>query len=1158
MDKEAVWKYYGEVAKKFGESLVKEKDEEGNLVPQKDEEGNDVFKRENYSLQFFYENILNHLVSQMPLFSVFFGDENAIDAGSWNCDIPLEDEISQWFSADKEPYANQIEAIRYAVSRPLTLIQGPPGTGKTEMILNLLSVIHGKYPSKTVAVVSANNEAIKNITVKIEEDEAFSNIREVYAQWGNNGILYQWQKDHKEYKEYFYQKKRYRGGSVYRFDPQLLTKIPLFSCTIHSLRKIFVSEELFMQDRFESDTLFDYIIVDECSQVSTLLGLVALGSAKEHLVLIGDNEQLAPVVDEKKLAEIEKHYSLEDVPTEYRVTGENTFLKVCEEVFKDKAQNVLLNEHYRCHPAIIGFCNECVYENTLVVKTVNDGQFPIRVLWYEGEYSEYMYKKKEEDEKDKRTLRNMRQIEIFLREEWTLLRNRIEDDMDTSICVISPYRGQLDVLEKLLKNEIEQEKNREIKSLISGDLGIEDEKDGMEEKIPCLTIHKSQGKGFDIVCFLSVCDYDSFSNEPWAQQRRMINVAVSRAKRELHVVVCNHWLPEEFQKDEVGYVLPHPDPREKADYYLIRLIEYTYRNLQDRNLHDRDFGFHRSTITSLFDCVPLYRKSEEKTLSEQGSLAQTVSAPEKCMRDFLVKYFSGQYKIYREVPLSEIYPLDECNDSELKEYIENGSRIDFLICKDKKALLAIEVDGAQHRRGVERTVRYDELKNRCFELLENEMAYLRINTDGSGCWRGTYDKDGISILSKEREIQKMRDYLEKTEELSGGRKFTNEELNAVECVEADKDDLLSYYKNFLEKDCLRRFRDYMYDSEKKLQNDIPSLSYDGRGENDYSRQETDDFYFCKYGIAYAFEYAMLYEIMLRIHETEKFGVYSFGCGGYIDAWSLAYARARLQKEGIHKDLNLYYQGVDAVRWKTAVFGELIDDKWPENDLNDNSNNIELLEEPNISYGDTECKISKFKFRKPQWSGIQEFNLPRGSNTMLYNVLMFPKLLNELDLDVLDKFIKKIDHYDKNKQRDYYICVSHSPADLRKDAKGAKAVEQIVEMFKENGFECEDNLQKMFNDEEEYKNLCEKCKIEKKYDMKISAYKYYIVGGKKADDGQDKPSVYINKLDDKFECGVIRKELKDLSNQEESWRCQQMTNADIAFQIIKFTKVEKQE
>ena len=433
MDKEAVWKYYGEVAKVFGESLVKEKDEDGNLVPQKDKEGNDVFKRENYSLQFFYENILNHLVLQLPLFSVFFGDENAIDPGSWNCDIPLEDEISQWFSADKKPYSNQIEAIRYAVSRPLTLIQGPPGTGKTEMILNLLSVIHGKYPDKTVAVVSANNEAIKNITAKIEEDEAFSNIREVYAQWGNNGILYQWQKDHKEYKEYFYQKKRYKGGLVCRFDPRLLTKIPLFSCTIHSLRKIFVSEELFMQDRFEGDTLFDYIIVDECSQVSTLLGLVALGSAKEHLVLIGDNEQLAPVVDEKKLAEIEKHYSSEDVPAEYRVTGDNTFLKVCEEIFKDKAQNVLLNEHYRCHPAIIGFCNECVYENTLAVKTVNDGQFPIRVLWYEGEYSEYMYKKKEEDEKDKRTLRNMRQIEIFLREEWTLLRNRIEDDMDTSI-----------------------------------------------------------------------------------------------------------------------------------------------------------------------------------------------------------------------------------------------------------------------------------------------------------------------------------------------------------------------------------------------------------------------------------------------------------------------------------------------------------------------------------------------------------------------------------------------------------------------------------------------------------------------------------------------------------------------------------------------------
>lgn len=1146
MDKEAVWKYYGEVAKEFGESPVKEKDEKGNFVPQKDEEGNDVFKRKNYSLQFFYENVLEHLLSQSPLFGAFLGDKNAIDAGHWNCDIPSEDEISRRLSADKKPYTNQIEAIRYAVARPLTLIQGPPGTGKTEMILNLLSVIHGKYPDKTVVVVSANNEAIRNITDKIEMDEAFSNIREAYAQYGNNEILYQWQKEHKEYEKYFYRKKYDKKTPVCRFDSQLLSEIPLFSCTIHSLRKIFVSEELFKQERFEGDELFDYVIVDECSQVSTLLGLVAMGSTKEHLVLIGDNEQLTPVVDEDKLAEIEARYSREDVPEEYRVNGDNTFLKVCEKIFKDKAQNVMLNEHYRCHPAIIGFCNEYIYDGELVVKTVNDGRFPIRVLWYEGEYSEYIYKKNEKEGTVKRTLRNMRQIEIFLQEEWGLLRKRIENDMDTSICVISPYRGQLETLEKLLKGEIGREKNCAIKDLISGDLGIEDEKEGPEEKIPCLTIHKSQGKGFDIVCFLSVCDYDN----SWAQRRRMINVAVSRAKRELHLIVCNRWLPEDIQRNEIGYVLQHTEKTD--DYYLIKLMDYIYQNLQDKNLPDSDFGFHRSTITSLFDRVPLYRRNEEKTLNGQEREIQTASAPEKCMREFLVKNFSGKYKIYREVPLGEIYPPEECKDSELKEYIENGSRIDFLICKDKKALLAIEVDGEQHRRGEEKADWHDELKDSCFELLKNEMAFLRINTDGSGCWKGTYDKDGIVVLSKEEEVRQMSDYLAKATELSGHREFTNENGNAAECTEADQEDLLNYYKDFLMNGCMRRFKDYMDKSKQESRNELPSLRYDGQGENDYSRQETDDYYFCKYGIAYAFEYAMLYEIMLRIHDTQQFGVSSFGCGGYIDAWALAYARSKLQKQGIQKGLKLYYQGVDLVRWKTAVFGKIIDETWPEND----NGKVEwALRELRISYGDIERNISDFKFNEPQLSGIQQYS-PADKQTVFYNVLMFPKILNELEEGVLNAFIERLGNFKYLKdQRSYYLCVSHSPADLKKekDSVGAAAVGKIVEMFKKKGFESEGNLQTMFRDERQYEELRKKYKIEEKYDAEISDYKYYTIGGKKTTDGQDKPRVPIKDLSKEFECGEIRDFLKALNDEDEERKCQQMGYADIAFQVIKLTK-----
>lgn len=432
----------------------------------------------------------------------------------------------------------------------------------------------------------------------------------------------------------------------------------------------------------------------------------------------------------------------------------------------------------------------------------------------------------------------------------------------------------------------------------------------------------------------------------------------------------------------------------------------------------------------------------------------------------------------------------------------------------------------------------------------------------------------------------MCDQLDEIVETSEDMELANEDGTDVECPEADKDDLLKYYKHFLKNGCLPRFSEYMgVDLDGNLigdrqLNNLPYLDYlnvDKRDNGeliDHRRKETDDYYFCKYGIAYAFEYAMLYDIMLRIHNANRFGVYSFGCGGFIDAWSLLYARANLQEQGDCQDLELFYQGIDITRWPTAVFGELIDDKWPTEILDEpvdemgNGNNENWLKGFHITYHgvdrDIERSISKFLFKKPEWGGVQQFRPRNDSNytKMDYNVLMFSKLLNVLPSDVLDKFIEKLNRFEyehKKKQRDYYICVSHSPARLR---EGTAAVEKIVDMFIEKGFEYQDNLTEMFDDEEQYNDICRQYKIEtrEREDESdyTSKYKCYIVGGKKTADGQDKPPVYIkDHLARTFECREVGAFLKKLSTklQDENMpcRCIQMGTADIAFQIIKLTK-----
>ena len=62
--------------------------------------------------------------------------------------------------------ASQQKAVKIALEDDLSLIQGPPGTGKTQTILNIIAnmIVQGK----SVAVVSGNNEATKNVLEKID------------------------------------------------------------------------------------------------------------------------------------------------------------------------------------------------------------------------------------------------------------------------------------------------------------------------------------------------------------------------------------------------------------------------------------------------------------------------------------------------------------------------------------------------------------------------------------------------------------------------------------------------------------------------------------------------------------------------------------------------------------------------------------------------------------------------------------------------------------------------------------------------------------------------------------------------------------------------------------------------------------------------------
>lgn len=237
------------------------------------------------------------------------------------------------------------------------------------------------------------------------------------------------------------------------------------------------------------DYVFDYLIMDEASQVDITTGALALSCAT-NAVIVGDDKQLPNVIDKgtrSALTTIEELYQVED---KYRLTT-HSFLQSCCEVFRDAPQT-LLREHYRCHPKIIGFCNQMFYDGQLVAMTKDNGESDvIKVIRTgKGHYA--------------RDHVNQREIDVIREELRPLLEN------NASVGMITPYRHQAEEINRQLHTD------------------------------KASTVHKYQGRECDhIIMSMVDCEVRDFSDDP-----NLMNVAISRAKNQLTVVTTENSIDE--------------------------------------------------------------------------------------------------------------------------------------------------------------------------------------------------------------------------------------------------------------------------------------------------------------------------------------------------------------------------------------------------------------------------------------------------------------------------------------------------------------------------------------------------------------------------------------------------------------------------------------
>lgn len=249
--------------------------------------------------------------------------------------------------------------------------------------------------------------------------------------------------------------------------------------------------------------IYDYVIIDEASQCDIATGALSLLSAK-NAVIVGDIRQLQNVVTEVDRKYAESVFMKYDLPEPYKYSSESFLASVCA-LFPD-IPSVMLREHYRCQPRIIGFCNEKFYGNELIIMTDDEKRKDEIELFLtaSGHHS--------------REHANLRQAEVIAKE---VLPSLPEDT--GSIGIITPYQNNV----------------RLIRSVIGRD------------DIKVDTIHSFQGREMDTIIFSTSDDIiTEFSDSPM-----LINVAVSRAKHRFILVASSDPQPSASNiHDLISYI----------------------------------------------------------------------------------------------------------------------------------------------------------------------------------------------------------------------------------------------------------------------------------------------------------------------------------------------------------------------------------------------------------------------------------------------------------------------------------------------------------------------------------------------------------------------------------------------------------------------------